>query len=209
MSRKSAPKNAENADTAFILAGGKSSRMPFDKQTIKIDGKLIAVYIADKLKEIFSDVYIISQTESLYQSSTYTVIPDEVEDSGPLGGLYTALCHATCDYVYVTGCDMPFVNLKYIEYMKEQLSAASASVDGIFTTTHGLVEPLNAFYHKRLKDLIPPLIKKGKRRMAHLYEGKNMICVPESILKEFDPDYKMFFNLNTLEEYNWYISYKS
>ena len=194
----------KHLEAAFILAGGKSKRMPFDKQEIKIDGKYIAVFIADKLSRIFHEVFIISNTKSLYTDCRYTVIPDKIEGCGPLGGLYTALCNTPGDYAYLTGCDMPFVNLEYIQYMKEQLDKAVKPVDGILTTTNGLVEPLNAFYHKRLKDLIPPIISGGGRRMADLYKGKDMSYVPENVLKKFDPEYMMFFNLNTMEDYDRY-----
>ena len=192
--------------TAFVLAGGKSKRIPFDKQTIKTGGDLIAVRIADKLSLVFDDVFIVSNTKSLYQDCRYTVISDKIDGCGPLGGLYTALCYTPGEYAYVTGCDMPFINLKYIQYMKEQLNKAAKPPDGILTTTNGLHEPLNAFYHKRLRHFIPPILSGGKRRMIDLYEGKDLIYVPESVLKKFDPEYIMFFNLNTMEDYRWYLS---
>jgi len=195
-----------HSNTAFVLAGGKSKRIPFDKQTIRINEKLIAVHAADILSGIFNDVLIISNTKSLYQGCRYTVIPDKIDDCGPLGGLYTALCNTPGEYAYITGCDMPFINVKYIEYLQEQLHKAAKPVDGILTTTNGLVEPLNAFYHKRLGPLIPPILSSGKRRMVDLYEGKDLIYVPEDILKEFDPDYLMFFNLNTMEDYRNLLS---
>ena len=187
--------------SAFILAGGKSERMPFDKQKITIGGKPIAVFIADILSDFFTDIYIISNTKAVYHNHSYRVIPDKIDGCGPLGGLYTALCHTASEYVYITGCDMPFVNGKYIHYMKEQLNNAAIPVDGILTTTNGLAEPLNAFYHKRLKDTVRSILAGGGRRMANLYKEKEMIYVPEKILKEFDPEYSMFFNLNTMEDY--------
>ena len=201
-----APKGAAPKGAAFVLAGGKSKRMPFDKQTIRIDGNLIAVHTADTLSAMFSDVFIVSNAKSLYAECRYKVIPDEIDGCGPLGGLYTALCNTPGEYAYVTGCDMPFINLKYIGYLKEQLDKAEKSMDGILTTTNGLVEPLNAFYHKRLRHLIPPILSGGRRRMVELYEGKDLIYVPESVLKKFDPEYMMFFNLNTMEDYRRYVS---
>ena len=192
---------------AYVLAGGNSKRMSFDKQTIRIDGKLAAVYIADTLSGIFDDVFIISNSAALYQDCRYIVISDEIESCGPLGGLYTVLCNTSCEFAYVTGCDMPFVNLKYIQYMMELPDkVARGQVDCILTATHGLDEPLNAFYHKRLKDLIPPLLSAGKRRMYDLYNGKNIIYVPEEELKTYDPEYLMFFNMNTMDDYKWYLS---
>ena len=192
---------------AYVLAGGYSRRMSFDKQTIRIDGKPAAVYIADKLSGIFDDVFIVSNSVSLYKDCRYIVIPDEIEGCGPLGGLYTVLCNASCEFAYVTGCDMPFVNVEYIQYMKKLPdNVAAGQVDCILTTTNGLDEPLNAFYHRRLKDLIPPLLSAGKRRMYDLYNGKNIIYVPEEKLKLYDPGYLMFFNMNTMDDYKWYMS---
>jgi len=194
--------SSRNCDTAFILAGGRSSRMSFDKQTITVGGRLIAEYIADLLSLEFSRVFIISNRKSLYQTRSYEVISDEIVGCGPLSGLYTALRNTTSDYAYLTGCDMPYVNLEYIRYMKEKLYEQEKPADGILTTTNGFAEPLNAIYHKRLADLIPPLLKDGKLRMVALYEGNEMIYIPEHIMAGFDPGYEMFFNLNTPDDFS-------
>jgi len=187
--------------TAFVLAGGKSKRMPFDKQTIKIEGRLIAVRAADMLSGEFSDVFIVSNVKSLYSDCRYKVIQDEIDGCGPLGGLYTALCHTTDGFAYITGCDMPFINLKYIQYLKDRLAKETESADGIFSLINGQAEPLNAFYHSRLRDLIPPVLSRGGRRVVELYKGRNMISVAEETVREFDPECRMFFNLNTQEDY--------
>ena len=200
--------NKKFADTAFVLAGGKSCRIPFDKQTITIDGQLIATYIADKLSIEFKNVFIVSNTASLYKKYSYPVIPDEVHDCGPLGGLYACLCHTKCEYAYITGCDMPFVNLRYIRYLKKQLNAAEAPKDSIVTASGGLLEPLNAFYNKRLQHVIPKILERGRRHLNQVLR-KNAIYVSKRTAMKLDPEGLMFFNLNTMEDYHKYLALKN
>ena len=54
--------------TALILAGGQSSRMGFDKQTLQLEGQPLAIHIARQLKRIFPQILIVSQRPDLYEA---------------------------------------------------------------------------------------------------------------------------------------------
>lgn len=194
-------------DTAVVLAGGNSKRMKFNKQSITIGGRLIAVYIADQLSQEFDRVLINSNTPSLYQDSPYEVISDEITGCGPLSGILAGLAASESDYTYFTGCDMPFVNLTYIRYLKKQLNAVSHMTGGILTTTRGLFEPLNAFYSRELTAPIIDQLNMGYRQFYKLYGRAEMLYVPENVVQEFDPDALMFVNLNTMADFEKYLFY--
>ncbi len=196
-----------NMNTAVILAGGKSRRMSFNKQNITVDGRLIAVYIADLLSSEFEQVIINSNSRSLYGNCPYPIIADEMAGCGPLAGIYTGLKASESDFTYFIGCDMPFVNLAYIKYLKKQLRGTKANINGILTTTGGFYEPLNAFYNKNLLSPIKQQLFKGERQVSKLCKDNNMLVVPEEIVKEFDPEGLMAINLNTLEEVEKYLFY--
>ena len=124
-----------------------------------------------------------------------------------IAGIYTGLNQSESDFTYFIGCDMPFVNLAYIKYLKRQLKGAKTNINGIVTTTGGLYEPLNAFYNKNLLSPIKQQLLKGERQVSKLCKNNNMIVVPEKIVKEFDPEGLMAVNLNTLEEVEKYLFY--
>ena len=71
----------DHLNTAVILAGGKSSRMDFDKQTILIQGQMMPLFIADQLEDLFKNRIIISNRRELYPEEVeYPVIPDLIRD---------------------------------------------------------------------------------------------------------------------------------
>ncbi|MDD3706441.1 MAG: NTP transferase domain-containing protein, partial [Clostridiaceae bacterium] len=47
-------------ETAIILAGGKSSRMGFDKQFLKLRDKYVVEMIAEKLKRVFNEIVLVT-----------------------------------------------------------------------------------------------------------------------------------------------------
>ena len=112
--------------TAVILAGGKSQRMGFDKQAIKINGEYLIQLIIEKLKTIgFEAFIIVSNKPSFYVDlqlgDDVKVVVDAIEDCGPLGGIYTGLVHSRDQKVFFTACDMPELNESYIKYMMERI----------------------------------------------------------------------------------------
>ena len=46
---------------------------------------------------------------------------DIIPDPGPLGGLYSGLAVSSNIHSFLIACDMPFINLKLIEFMIKQL----------------------------------------------------------------------------------------
>lgn len=196
-----------NMNTAVVLAGGKSRRMTFNKQNITIDGRLIAVYIADLLSLEFEQVIINSNSLSLYANCPYPVISDEIAGCGPLSGIYTGLNASDSDFTYFIGCDMPFVNLSYVRYLKKQLRCSIGNANGVLTTTNGLYEPLNCFYGKTLLPAIQKQLLNEERQVSKLYKDNEMILVPEEMVKFYDPEGLMFVNLNTIEDFEKYLFY--
>ncbi|MDO4518250.1 MAG: molybdenum cofactor guanylyltransferase, partial [Bacillota bacterium] len=178
---------------AVILAGGKSSRMGFDKQTIRIGQKLIAVELADRISSLFDRVMIISNRPELYREECdYEVISDLIESKGPISGIYTGLVSAKDDrddYVYFVACDMPNINMDYIEYMRSLMSDGS---DVISTINDEYVETLNAFYRKSLIPFIERQIEEGRFSLRHIFDENRVHLVERDVLRKFDPSNSMF-----------------
>jgi len=184
-------------ETAIILAGGKSKRMGFDKQEVLIEGKLAAVYIADLLSVVFSDVIIVSNKPHLYSDAEYIILEDNIKDFGPLGGLYTGLQNGKSDFAYLLACDMPNVNHDYIRFMKA-LIEKDPGFDVLVTLFHdGMTEPFNAFYSKANIKKIEELLAEDKPRIKELYDRVPTRYVSEAEARRFSPDWSMFYNMNT------------
>ncbi|MDM8129469.1 NTP transferase domain-containing protein, partial [Paraclostridium benzoelyticum] len=74
--------------SAVILAGGKSSRMKFDKQLLVIDEKRLIYDLANKLENHFNEIIIVTNKPEFYNDCSYKVVVDEIKECGPLSGIH-------------------------------------------------------------------------------------------------------------------------
>jgi molybdopterin-guanine dinucleotide biosynthesis protein A len=185
--------------SAVILAGGKSSRMGFDKQFLRIKNRFLVRLHAERLASIFDQLILVTNTPELHRDAPFAVVSDEITDCGPLSGIHVGLKAAASRYVYLLACDMPNVNLDYIAYMQTQLqgSAAAACV----TRFGDWIEPFNAFYARDLVPAIEAFLDSGQKSLFQFLSFQSTLYVPEREARRFSPDWEMFLNLNTREEF--------
>jgi molybdopterin-guanine dinucleotide biosynthesis protein A len=69
-------------------------------------------------------------------------------DRGPLGGLWTALDHAKCDWVLIVAVDMPDLTPELLRGLAE--AAVASTADAVVAETGRGLHPLCAAYHRRL-----------------------------------------------------------
>ena len=181
---------------AVILAGGKSKRMKFDKQELEINGERLIGRTIQILSDIFDKITVVTNRPELYEDYKVDVISDIYPGFGPISGIHTALHNATDDLIFVMACDMPYINLEFIKYLDKEYKGE----DGVITLKGDHIEPLNAIYNKSLLGKIEENIKRGKYRISDLVSESNFKLIGEEQAKEFDPELKMFKNLNTPED---------
>lgn len=100
---------------------------------------------------------------------------------------------------------MPFINLKYIRYMKNYLREKEYNLDVLVTSyKEEMVEPFNSFYSKGAIKNIEKAIKKNDRQINSLYKGIRTEYIPEAIARKYSSDWKMFANINTKEDIEKY-----
>ena len=191
----------EYMETAIILAGGKSSRMGFDKQFLKLRDKYITDIITEKLQKVFKEIIIVTGKPEEYAKYGFKLVEDEVRNFGPLAGIHVGLKNSRSTYNYIIACDMPFINLKYLEYMMELIRQHEGNIDGVITRLGEWIEPFNAFYSRSLILKIEENMRKGKRQINTLLQDANVHYVSEAKAREFSPEWEMFTNVNTLKDY--------
>ena len=77
---------SESDVTAFILAGGKSTRMGADKAFVEYDGRTLLARALDLARSITHDVRIVGSPERFAPFAP--VVEDIFRDCGPLGGIH-------------------------------------------------------------------------------------------------------------------------
>lgn len=194
----------EKFKTAVILAGGKSSRMGFDKQFLKINEKKLMELIINKLKKEFDDIIIVTNKPEQYIGSEYKIVCDEIKEKGPMSGIHIGLKESSSKYAYFVACDMPNINIDYIKHMKETIK--DLDVEACITKIGDRSEHLNAFYSRDLINDIEHLLMEDRRAIVHLTNKVNTFYIEEKDARKYSPNWEMFLNINTKEELNSYIN---
>ena len=180
--------------TGVILAGGKNSRMGFDKGLLPVDGIKIAERIIAVMQPIFQDIIIISNG-SKYDYLGYDVYRDIIKSSGPLGGIHSALSHSKTEKNFVVSCDMPFLNPEIIQFIIENAVDCEIAIP----SHNGKLEPLCAVYNQSCKTKIEELLKKRALKLKNMLKHfiTHQIVIPQDMLTKGN----CFANINTPEEY--------
>lgn len=191
-------------NTAIILAGGKSRRMGLDKQVLTINNKRIIDTLIEKLEKIFTEIIIVTNKPASFANYPQKIVKDEVKDGGPLAGIHVGLKHSSSLYNYIIACDMPYINIDYIEYMKKLIDSSPSKKDGVVTRFREHIEPFNGFYSKELVDKIEMNLMNKKRSIHTILEDADILYVSEKKAREFSLHWEMFINLNSLEDLREY-----
>ena len=185
--------------SAVILAGGKSTRMGFDKQLLQIQDRSIVQHLIALLRTRFDDIMVSSPTPELYDPNEAQVIQDIHEGIGPLGGIHSALRNATSEAVFVIACDMPYLEIPYIDYMMGEMG--KECYDACVTERGGYLEVFHSFYCRSALRVLEDELAAERYSVQHFIRKIDALVIPEENAAPFLPDWRAFTNLNTPEEY--------
>ena len=125
------------------------------------------------------------------------MLADRIAGVGALGGLYTALMDAPTEQVLVIGCDMPFLTAPFLTYLMERGRDADAAVPRDERGRH----PLCASYARRIAGHLHGRITAGELGVADALVDLAVREIGPDELVPFDPDGRLFFNINTPDDY--------
>lgn len=186
--------------TFAVLAGGLSSRMGSDKALMPFQGEALIQRIIRSGRVVAGEILVVTNQPELYQFLGVPLTRDWLDYKGPLVGFYSALMRAKTEFLFLVGCDMPFICPDLLAYQLELLEASDW--DAVIPKhSHGL-EPLHAVY--RRSACIEPVrtaLSQGDRSLTRWFNPDRIGEVTEETLKGFDPGLGFFRNLNTLQEF--------
>ncbi len=193
----------ERFNSAIILAGGRSSRMGFNKELIMINEKRIVNKQIEALHKSFDEIIVVTKNMDLYKDLDCIALSDIMKDKGPLSGIHAGLTASSSIYSYVIACDMPVINMDYINFMKKKIY--QNDIDGCMTLYGEHIEPFNAFYSREIVENIREYLMKGEKSIHKLIKPLNFNFVEEKTARRFSPNWDMFINFNTRDDINEYI----
>lgn len=181
-----------------ILAGGKSSRMGFNKTRISLAGKTMLERVLAKIELEGNEIIIVSNEDLRFPDDKITIVPDFYRDYGALAGLHAGLKAANNDQVLVVAIDMLFINIDLFNYMKKQMVPG---IDVVIPCIGNSLEPFHALY--RRSSCLPAIenaIQTQSKRIISFFPLVKVVKVDESVIAAMDPDGLAFFNINTPED---------
>ncbi|OHC90571.1 MAG: hypothetical protein A3J99_02845 [Sideroxydans sp. RIFOXYD2_FULL_59_7] len=181
--------------TALILAGGDSSRMGQDKAGLLLDGTTLLQRVTATMQDIFPAVIV-----SVRQPRAEVALPqvcDVQPDGGPLAGLVAGLAQVDTPWMFAVACDMPFIQSAVIARMAELRGEQHAVVPMI----GGHPQPLFAFYAKDALPTMRDALASGEKRVRAVLQRLDVRYVEEAELRDFDPQFRSFLDLDTPQDY--------
>ena len=188
---------SEDDMTGALLSGGKNTRMGSNKAFLEVDGERLIDRAVRIYREIFDEIILVTNEPRLYLDQDVTIVTDLEKGKGPLMGIYTGLFWAAADPVFFAACDMPFLDVPFVRYLLEQ----SRDVDIVVPETADGLQPLHAVYSRRCLAPIKARLDRDRLKVTGFYKGLKVRTIPEQTIRSFDPQGRMFLNINTPEEY--------
>lgn len=191
--------------SALILAGGRGKRLGNrEKALIPFKGRPIIEHTIEVLEDIVDEIVIsvrdTEQKEALTEHvDKRPMVVDRYEDAGPLAGILEGFKAAKGEYVFVTACDMPFLNTDVVKMLFEFAQGHDAALP---IWENGRYEPLHAVYRREPMVLqTEKAIERGDRFvLAPVFKLDDVVSVEMDEIKKIDPRLRTFLNINTPED---------
>lgn len=180
-----------------ILCGGDSSRFGKDKTQVEVDGFPLYKLIWSKLEGKSDDIFLQIDPDDEYDLPAR---PDLVSEKGPLGAIYSALTHAEHDWLFVSACDLPYLDARIMEELYSEVESETEAV--IPRWKSGYLEPLTALYHKSILPRLENILKGGTRKITDFLDQLNHVkeVSVEDLVEGGKIPSNCFYNVNTRED---------
>jgi molybdopterin-guanine dinucleotide biosynthesis protein A len=186
-----------NEVTAFVLAGGKSTRMGSDKAFLPWEQGTLLSH-AMELAGAVAPARIVGDVKKF--GAFGTVIEDVYKERGPLGGIHAALSSSETEWNLILAVDLPLLTPAFLEYLVGQARQSQAMVT--VPMVAGFFQPLAAVYRKKFATLAEPALREGKNKIDPLFAAANTHMIQAEELAQAGFSEEMFRNVNTPEDFD-------
>lgn len=183
--------------TAFVLAGGKSTRMGRDKAFLEFEGETMITRAVNLARSVTPEVRIIGDAKKF--APWGSVVEDIYPEHGPLGGIHAALAGTRTESNLVLPVDMPLLDARFLKFLIRKGAEAPAMVT--VPRTAGRLHPLCATYPKEFAGIAKRSLEANRNKIDALFtEIATQIIEEEEILQNgFSPS--LFRNVNTPQDW--------
>ena len=185
--------------TGIILDYGLSKEFGGNKSLLNLEGETLIERQSKLLKNIFSEVIVISNTPDDYKFLDLPVFKETFENRGSLASIHCGLINSKTEKNFFISCDFPLMHEKMIEYISNFDSEYPATV----YKANGKLEELVGTYSKELLPIAESLLQdpniEGNIPVMTLLKKVGATVILADKLDFYTID--NFFRINTPEDY--------
>jgi molybdenum cofactor guanylyltransferase len=180
--------------SAFVLAGGKSTRMGTDKAFVVLQGRKLVERALELARSVTSTVSIVGDPAKF--AAFGPVVADIFPGCGPLGGIHAALRGSETDLNLILAVDLPLVSAALLHYLVIRAVESPTALVCVPRTGQRW-QPLCALYRRQFRDLAEQSLRAGRFKIDALFDPKRtQVITGEQLLAAgFSAD--LFTNVNT------------
>jgi molybdopterin-guanine dinucleotide biosynthesis protein A len=186
--------------TAIILVGGEAKRAQGrEKYFFLHDGKTFLSRLLDSLIPIVDEVILVArdpdQCTRFKDFTNIFCVTDIRAGTGPIGGIHAGVLAATGENIFISGCDMPFVNREIVGHLFSLINNYDAVIPAWDTEKF---EPLHAVYKKEA--LLKYLESHESLSLRAMIRNLHAFYINVDEFRRIDPNLRSFVNINKLED---------
>ncbi len=172
-----------------------------DKALLDLGGVPLVVRLANLLKPLCSEVYLVAGSPEHYHSFGFPVLIDEYPGEGPLGALITILDLGAATWNVVLSCDLAAAEAGPLAALIDEAlePGTEEGARALIPKSPAGPEPLHALYRADLAQDLHRLFEGGERgliRALSKFTDVRMISATD-----LDAGPAQFLNVNTFEEW--------
>jgi molybdenum cofactor guanylyltransferase len=192
--------------SAFILAGGVSSRMGREKGLLDFGGEPLIVRTARMVELLVTEVAVVGPPER-YAALGLRTIADQslgrreriAPVRTPLVGIATALSATKMPWNLILACDLPYLTAVWLDWLLSRAVDSSAQI--VMPRTAGGLEPLAAVYRRECAAPIMAALERGVRKVIDATAEFRVERLSENDWNKIDPEGRVLRNMNDPSDY--------
>jgi molybdopterin-guanine dinucleotide biosynthesis protein A len=159
---------------------------------------------------VCAEINVVANDTRPYAMLGTRVVPDTIQDFGPIAGLYAGLQAMSTDLAVAVAVDMPFLNPVLLRAMTGVAAgwdavipalALPASADVAHKRAKDLdMHPLHAVYRRTCLPFIRATIDRDDRRLNAFLPAVRVRYFTADEIRVYDPGLRSLLNVNTPEE---------
>jgi molybdenum cofactor guanylyltransferase len=181
---------------AFVLTGGKSSRMGQEKSALLLNGNTLLERAIEIARAASEDVQLLGNPST---RTSVPVIPDRFPGCGPLAGIDAALATTNAELNFILSVDTPFVPEGFVRYLIERARGNGALVTYPRLTSG--YQPLCAVYRREFGPIAEASLRSGQYKIDPLFARIRTCTIDDAELRKLGFGDEIFDNLNTPEDW--------